>query len=105
MADNEKDGGIPDSFLPEGATVKATIEVGTKVSVAAEKLKPYLDHHKLTTEKTPLIVQVKAMGFGTTDLDETRMGIVFEVEFVDNDDAGIDGKVICVGFGDLATIG
>lgn len=81
--------------------VKASIQAGSRVAVPLEKLKPYLDHHGLTSTKDPITVEVKRMGPGTTDISNDFMLVVIEVELVDNGDPAIDGKLMCIGFGDL----
>ncbi|MBP9093980.1 hypothetical protein KBI23_23360 [bacterium] len=83
----------------------ASIAVGSKLKVSAAKLKPYLDHHKLSTSKDVLIVEVLRMGMGTTDINPNKtVFIVIEIVFTDNQDPAIDGKVMNVGFSDLVTI-
>jgi hypothetical protein len=85
-----------------GVTKGPTISAGSKIKVATEKLKPFFDHHKRSTDKEDVIVEVLKMGMGTTDLGAFAF-VVIEVRLVDNDDP-IDGLEMCVGFGDLVTI-
>jgi hypothetical protein len=83
----------------------ASISVGSKLKVSAAKLKPFLDHHKLSTSKDVLIVEVLRMGMGTTDINPNKtVFIVIEIKLTDNQDPAIDGKVMNVGFSDLVTI-
>ena len=101
---NPNDGNNPldNDPLLVGVTKGPTITAGSKIKVAAEKLKPFFDFHKRSTDKEDVIVEVLQMGMGTTDLGAFAL-VVIEVRLVDNDDP-IDGLEMCVGFGDLVTI-
>lgn len=85
--------------------VKASVTAGSRVAVPLEKLKPYLEHHGLSTSKDPITVEVKRMGPGTTDISDAFRLVVIEVELVDNGEPAIDGKLMCIGFDDLVQIG
>ncbi len=83
----------------------ASISVGSKLQVSAAKLKPFLDHHGLSTSKDVLTVEVLRMAMGTTDINPNKtVFIVIEIMLIDNQDPAIDGKVMNVGFSDLVTI-
>ena len=83
----------------------ATISAGSKLQVSAAKLKPFLDHHGLSTTKDVLTVEVLRMGMGTTDINPNKtVFIVVEIKLIDNQDPAIDGKIMSVGFSDLVTI-
>ena len=83
----------------------ASIAVGSKLQVSAAKLKPFLDHHGLSTSKDVLTVEVLRMAMGTTDINPNKtVFIVIEIMLIDNQDPAIDGKVMNVGFSDLVTI-
>lgn len=100
---------ISDSDLGEPAIdaveTVASISAGSKLKVSAAKLKPFLDHHGLSTSSDTLTVEVLRMGMGTTDINPNKViFIVVEIKLVDNQDPALDGKVMNVAFSDLVTI-
>jgi hypothetical protein len=100
---------ISDSDLGEPAIDAVepvtSISAGTKLTVSAAKLKPFLEHHGLSTSKDTLTVEVLRMGVGTTDINPKKLNfLVVEIKLVDNQDPALDGKVMNVSFGDLVTI-
>jgi hypothetical protein len=83
----------------------ASISVGSKLQVSAVKLKPFLDHHGLSSSKDTLTVEVLRMGMGTTDINPNKVVfIVIEIKLIDNQDPALDGKIMNVGLADLVTI-
>ncbi|MFA7339641.1 MAG: hypothetical protein WC028_22865 [Candidatus Obscuribacterales bacterium] len=83
----------------------ASISAGSKLQVSAAKLKPFLDHHGLSSSKDTLTVEVLRMGMGTTDINPNKVVfIVIEIKLIDNQDPALDGKIMNVGLADLVTI-
>ncbi len=83
----------------------ASISAGSKLKVSAAKLKPFLEHHGLSTNKDTLTVEVLRMGMGTTDINPKKVVfIVIEIKLIDNQDPALDGKIMNVGLADLVTI-
>ncbi|MFA7339644.1 MAG: hypothetical protein WC028_22880 [Candidatus Obscuribacterales bacterium] len=83
----------------------ASISVGSKLQVSAVKLKPFIDHHGLSTSKDTLTVEVLRMGMGTTDINPNKVVfIIIEIKLIDNQDPALDGKIMNVGLADLVTI-